>query len=86
MTLNGSSLTGAAGTDITLRIYGSDGTGTQPNSANWRIDDVSYTVTSTLASIPEPDWLGVMASAGLFGVCALQLWRQRKMQKSPVPA
>ncbi len=34
-------LTSATGTPLTIRIYGYDGIGNNPSSANWRIDDLS---------------------------------------------
>ena len=47
ITFSGSNLVGASSTAVTLRIYGSGGTGTaSANTANWRIDDVSLNVTS----------------------------------------
>jgi hypothetical protein len=50
---SGNSLTDSDGSPLTFRIYGSGGSGTQPNSANWRIDDIIFTVTSSLVPVPE---------------------------------
>jgi hypothetical protein len=44
-----STITGAPGTAVTIRIYGSNGTGTPAvNTANWRIDDLVFTLLSIL--------------------------------------
>jgi hypothetical protein len=54
ITFGGGSLTGAASTPVTLRIYGSGGSGSPAaNTANWRIDDVKLVVTST-GGCPSP--------------------------------
>ncbi len=46
------STTSAAGTALTLRIYGYGGTGSpSANTANWRIDDISLTVNVTSAEV-----------------------------------
>jgi hypothetical protein len=76
-TLSGS-LSGASGQAIQLRIYGSDGTGTQPTSANWRIDDINLNVSSSLSAVPEPTTWGAISALGLLGICGLREWRQRK--------
>jgi hypothetical protein len=78
---SGSSLTGAADTDVILRIYGSDGSSTS-STPNWRIDDISFTVA--LAAVPESDRVGLIVGGGLSGVCALHLWRHRRLRDSTV--
>jgi len=48
------SLTAAAGSALTIRIYGYAGTGSpSANTANWRIDDLAVTASAT-ASTPVP--------------------------------
>ncbi|MFT3933170.1 MAG: choice-of-anchor J domain-containing protein [Chitinophagaceae bacterium] len=45
---NALSLTGVAGTALTIRIYGYNGTGSPvAGTANWRIDDLAVTATAT---------------------------------------
>jgi len=48
-TNSGLTITSGIGTAVTFRIYGYDGTGAPAiNVANWRIDDLSLTVSTTL--------------------------------------
>jgi hypothetical protein len=54
----GANLVGTESAPVTLRIYGSDspGAGTPSlGTANWRIDDISLTVTSSTASLAVID-------------------------------
>ncbi|UPQ77976.1 T9SS sorting signal type C domain-containing protein [Flavobacterium azooxidireducens] len=47
VTFTGTNLIGVSDSSVTLRIYGSGGTGSPGvNTANWRIDDVNLSVTS----------------------------------------
>jgi hypothetical protein len=51
---NATSLTGAAGQPITIRLYAYNGAGSaSKNTANWRIDDLSVTAATT-GSVPVP--------------------------------
>ena len=49
VTFSGSSLSGALGTTVSLRLYGSDGSGSAA-SGNWRIDDASLVVSAVAAA------------------------------------
>lgn len=51
VTFSGISLTAGVDVPVTLRIYGSVGLGST-NTANWRIDDLKITYTSTLGVVP----------------------------------
>lgn len=51
VTFSGISLTAGVDMPVTLRIYGSVGLGST-NTANWRIDDLKITYTSTLGVVP----------------------------------
>ncbi|NMH27277.1 lamin tail domain-containing protein, partial [Flavobacterium silvaticum] len=52
-TITPTALAGAAGAALTLRIYGSDGSGNAAAStANWRIDDISISVTAATSITP----------------------------------
>lgn len=65
ITFSGSNLEGAESAPVTLRIYGSDspGTGTpSAGTANWRIDDISLTVTSSTASLAVLDTKNVKSA------------------------
>lgn len=55
ISFSGGSLSGAANAAVTLRIYGSGGTGSPgAGTANWRIDDINLVVSSTgAASAPS---------------------------------
>jgi len=54
ITFSGSNLLGATNTVVTLRIYGSGGIGSPvTGTANWRIDDVTFTCSATSADIPN---------------------------------
>ena len=65
MTLS-SAATLAASTTVTFRLYGYGGTGSaSANTANWRIDDM--TVTSTTSLVPAPGALAILGVAGLVG-------------------
>jgi hypothetical protein len=75
---SGSSLTDSDGSPLIFKIFGSGGTGTQPNIANWRIDDISITATSDLAAVPEPAASGAMSGAGLLALCGWRIWQQRR--------
>jgi hypothetical protein len=58
ITFTGSNLIGATSTPVTLRIYGSDSAGAATPSAgtaNWRIDDISLTVTATAGTLAVSD-------------------------------
>ncbi|THV57353.1 T9SS type A sorting domain-containing protein [Chryseobacterium candidae] len=58
ITFSGANLVGAESAPVTLRIYGSDSAGAGTPSlgtANWRIDDISLTVTSSTASLAVID-------------------------------
>ncbi len=49
------SVTGPTGAPITFRIYGHSGTGSPgTNTANWRIDDLKVTLTTTAAAPTAP--------------------------------
>lgn len=69
------SLTGASDTSIIFRIYGSDGSGNNPSSANWRIDDISFTVT-LVETVPESAMWGAISGTGLLALCGRRFWRQ----------
>lgn len=51
VTLPSFSVTSAGGGPITFRLYASDGSASS-SSANWRIDDVSLTVSATAVPVP----------------------------------
>lgn len=70
----GGVLAGADGADVTLRIYGSGGSGTS-STPNWRIDDVSLSVT--LDYVPESGVSGAIAGTGLLALCGWRALRQR---------
>lgn len=59
----GNSLTGSTDSAVAVRIYGSGGSGTQPTTANWRIDDISLSVTP----VPEPMTWALIVFATVFG-------------------
>ncbi len=65
--LRSASLTSAAqfsNTTVTFRIYGYGGSGTASvSTANWRIDDLTLTISST--AIPAPGALALLGVAGL---------------------
>jgi MYXO-CTERM domain-containing protein len=55
-----------AATPVTFRLYGYDGSGSpNTNSANWRIDDLTLTATTT--AVPAPGALALLGVAGLVG-------------------
>lgn len=72
--------TGAADTDVTLRIYGSGGSGTS-TTPNWRIDDISF--TGMFDSVPEPAAWGAVSGAGLLALCGRRVWRQYRRKSPP---
>lgn len=51
VTFTGTGLTAGVDVPVTLRIFGSGGLGST-NTANWRIDDLKITYTSTLGVLP----------------------------------
>ena len=56
----------AEGATVTFRLYGYGGTGSvQVGTANWRIDDM--TVTATTTAVPAPGALALLGVAGLIG-------------------
>jgi hypothetical protein len=77
-TLSGA-LTDSDGSPLTLLIYGSGGTGSG-SSYNWRIDDISLSVTSSLVPVPEPAAWGAISGLGLLGICGLRIWREHKQK------
>jgi hypothetical protein len=49
------SVTGPTGTPVTLRLFGFNGAGgAQANTANWRIDDLRLTLSTTAGPAPAP--------------------------------
>ncbi len=57
-------LIGLASTPVTLRLYGSGGTGSPAiNTANWRIDDIKLSVTAVI----PPTITSLSATAGCLG-------------------
>jgi hypothetical protein len=60
VTLSSFTVTGAAGSAVTFRLYGSGGTGI--GTGNWRVDDLSLAATA----VPEPS-----TYAALFGAVVL---------------
>lgn len=68
-------VTGAADTALTLRLFGSGGTGSVV-AANWRIDDVSLSAAA-ITAVPEPS-----SYATILGVVALTgvMIRRRRLQ------
>lgn len=67
--------TGAADTAVELRIYGYGQSSVSGSAVNWRIDDISFTVT--LNSVPEPAAWGAISGIGLLMLCSIRVWRQR---------
>jgi MYXO-CTERM domain-containing protein len=56
----------AEGATVTFRLYGYGGTGSATaGTANWRIDDM--TVTATTTAIPAPGAIALLGVAGLVG-------------------
>lgn len=58
ITFSGSNLVGTASSPVTLRIYGSDSAGAanpSAGTANWRIDDISLTVTPSAGTLAVTD-------------------------------
>ncbi len=51
---------------ISFRIYGSNGTGSNSSSVNWRIDDLGVAL-SPVSSVPEPPTADLSILGGLFG-------------------
>jgi len=71
--LSSFSFSAAADVPITFRLYGSDGIGGSVSS-NWRIDDVSLSITAT--AVPEPStFMALLVGGAVLGVRA---WRRRK--------
>ena len=55
-----------AATPVTFRLYGYGGSGSpNTNSANWRIDDLTLTATTT--AVPAPGAIALLGVAGLVG-------------------
>jgi hypothetical protein len=77
ISLSSFSVTGAADTPLTLRLFGSGGVGSVV-AANWRIDDVSLSVAA-ITAIPEPSTV-----APILGVVALTgvMIRRRRLQRA----
>lgn len=59
------------GETISLRLYGSSGTGTS-SPANWRVDDFAVNFESSLVPTPEPSVLALATLGGLAGLFALR--------------
>ena len=79
VTLSSFSVAAAANTPVTFRLYGApSGTTT---SANWRVDDLSFSV-SAISAIPEPSTYAALAGAAALGGAA---WRRRRRPRSPDP-
>jgi DNA/RNA endonuclease G (NUC1) len=58
------SVTGAAGTAITVRIYGYGGTGSpSSNTINWKLDDIKFTYTTTASCSGAPTAVSATPSA-----------------------
>jgi hypothetical protein len=58
ISFSGVNLVGATSTAVTLRIYGSGGTGSPSvNTANWRIDDLTINATA-ISSCSPGTWIG----------------------------
>jgi MYXO-CTERM domain-containing protein len=56
----------AEGATVTFRLYGYGGTGSPTaGTANWRIDDM--TVTATTTAVPAPGAIALLGVAGLVG-------------------
>jgi hypothetical protein len=50
---------------VSFRIYGSNGTGSNSSSVNWRIDDLGVAL-SPVSSVPEPSTADLSILGGLF--------------------
>jgi hypothetical protein len=79
----GGSLTSSANSAVTLEIFGSGGSGASMNTANWRIDDISLSVTATSANtaVPEPAECGLVSALALLGICGVSIWRNHRTAK-----
>lgn len=72
LSFNGNSLTGLVDSDVIFRIYASGGT--SASGGNWRVDDISLSVTP----IPEPAAWGAASAVGLLAISGFTTWRERK--------
>lgn len=77
VTLSSFSVAAAANTPVTFRLYGApSGTST---SANWRVDDLSFSV-SAISAIPEPSTYAALAGAAALGGA---LWHRHRRRGLP---
>lgn len=72
-----SNINGTSSDPLTIRIYGYGGT--SASAGNWRLDDVSMTVS--MSAVPEPStYAAISGAAALLGA----LWHRRRRQGPPV--
>ncbi len=73
-------ITTATDTGLTFRIYGSNGSG-NTGPGNWRIDDVTLTVSS----VPEPATFALLGGVSVLGLATLRRRRSRRTPSTVKP-
>jgi hypothetical protein len=81
--VTGSSFSFTAESGTTFRLYGSGGSGSV-SAANWRIDDLSLSVSAVPTAIPEPSAFAVLGGAMVLVGTVIR--RRIKFAPRPLPA